>query len=471
MFMKQILCKIKPQKSLIFFCLFLTGCMVGPNYQKPVSHAPEKFIESQTSSTATLASWWKRFNDPYLNELIQKAISNNYDLKIAVEKVTESRDFYKIEKAKLFPEIDATAQALRADISKNLFANPLLTTIFNFFRVGFDAIWEIDIFGKQRRMKEAASYDIGEKEEEVHDAYISVLSDVTRYYIDIRAFKELCDLTEKKIKLEKKYLLLIQNREGSGIESNIPVEQEIASLQNMENELLSLQTSLKQRIYQLAILLAAEPEEFVKTFPLENPLPSFDGTIPEILPSTLLRTRPDIRGAERKLATATALVGSAIADYFPSFSLNYTSVGLDSSILHKLFEKSSTTWVLGSLMNWPLLTFGRISAQVDAKKSQQKQALLYYEKTVLNAFQDVEGAFVAYYNQENNLSNTKMALSSIERKTGLYKGQYDSGLINELSYIKEEENLIDSKKNEISSRRLLYNDAIALYKALGGSDW
>lgn len=105
------------------------------------------------------------------------------------------------------------------------------------------------------------------------------------------------------------------------------------------------------------------------------------------------------------------------------------------------------------------------------RKSEQKQALLYYEKTVLNAFQDVEGAFVAYYNQENNLSNTKMALSSIERKTGLYKGQYDSGLINELSYIKEEENLIDSKKNEISSRRLLYNDAIALYKALGGSDW
>ncbi len=458
-------------KSLILFCLFLTGCMVGPNYKKPDFQTPEKFTESRPSANVSLAEWWKRFNDPCLNELIQKAIANNYDLKISLEKLTESRDFYKIEKAKLFPEIDASAEALRANISKNLFTNPIFKKLINFFHVGFDAIWEIDIFGKQRRLKESAFYETSVKEEEVHDVYISVLSEVARYYIDIRSFNELCNLTREKIALEKKYFSLVQSRETTGLDSAIPVESEIATLQSLENDLLSLETSLKNRIYQLAILLGKEPESFAKDFSLQSPMPVFDETIPTILPSTLLRTRPDIRRAERSLAAATAQVGAAIADFFPSFTLNSTRAALDSSIWHKLFEADSTTWILGSLMKWPIITFGRVRAQVDAKKSEQKQALLYYEKTVLAALGDVEGAFVSYYNQESILMKTKAALSAIDRKTALYKKQYDSGLIGEMTYITEEKNLIDFKIREMSERRLFYSDAIALYKALGGNEW
>jgi len=341
------------KKLILVFIIILSGCMVGPNYQKPDVDMPSEFVEEKPSEELTLSlkDWWKTFNDPTLDSLIDIAIENNLNLKIAIEKIEETRAFYRIKKADLFPEVDATASAIRYGLSKNLIQTSFFPkTSYNIFQAGFDATWEVDLFGRLRREKEAAFYEMQSKQEDMRDVYIILLSEVSRNYVDLCAIKNIMDVLSEKIEYQKTILNLISDRNQVGIDSRIETEQEIAVLNEDVETLIFYNTLLKQTAFKLAVLLGKHPEEVQDVVLKSTKIVDAVNKIKLGLPSEILRRRPDIKSAERRLAQSTAKVGAAIARFFPSFSLT-GNTDLQVNKLNKFFSSNSFSWSLGSLMN------------------------------------------------------------------------------------------------------------------------
>ncbi len=460
-------------KKLLIPLLFLSGCMVGPNYKEPEISVADQFNEQLASDAeiTSLKNWWESFNDPNLNQIIEKAISKNYDLNIALERIEQARAYYRIKRADLFPEIDMSAEAIRTGVSQNAILTSFLpTTTYNIFQVGFDAIWEIDLFGRLRREKQAAYYEMQSYQENMRNVYITIISDAAKYYVDICTLQNIIDLTSKKIDYQKKILELVQSKKLNGLDSKIIENEEIKKLNEEEENLIFYSTLIKQTIYKLAVILGEQPEKLEIDPSQYTTIPNSDNKIVIGLPSTLLRNRPDIRKAERELAQTTAKVGAAIAEYFPRFSLTGNS-DLQSNNMNKLFQSKSFTWSFGSIMNWPIITFGRIRANVDVKKSEEKQALLNYENIVLKALEDVESSLVAFFNEQLKLKDIITEVTVVSENTFLQNDKYQKGITSYIDYLEQEKYLTEKKIKEKESQRALCNNLISLYKALGGGEW
>lgn len=459
-------------KKFTFVLLFLFGCMVGPNYREPKVSMPKQFLENKTknASIVSLRNWWRIFNDKNLNEIIQKAINNNYDLKLAFEKIEQTRAQYRFRKADLFPEINMNAQAIRMRISQtNAETFFLPFPVFNIFQAGFDALWEIDVFGRLRREKEAAIYEFQASYESMRNVYITIISDAARYYIDICALQNIIELTKEKIECQKNILSLFENKKNYGLNSKLIVNDEISRLKEEEENLLLYNTILKQTVYRLAVILGDQPENSFN-YSKFTKIPLAQDKIKAGLPSSLLRNRPDIREAERLLAESTAKIGAAVADYFPRFSL-IGSIAPQTSKIKDFFKSNSLTWSVGSTMNWPIINFGRVKAIVDERKSIQRQALITYQNTILKALEDVESSFVAYYNESYNLKDIQKQVQVITENNLLNKDKYSKGLINYIDFLIQKKLVLDKKIKEKESERALCHNLVALYKALGGGEW
>lgn len=462
---------MKIAKNMQFLWLFfLPGCVLGPKYKTPCVKIPNKYLESKKNNpSAEIGKWWSFFNDSYLNELIEKAIENNYDLKIACEKIIETRALYQIQGSKLFPEIDLNAEINRTKYSNKLFLfNRLPKNPISYYRVGFDSIWELDFWGKLRRAKEAAYDEYLAQIETMHDVYIILLSDVAKTYIDICSLKYKIKLLKEQIKVNTQLLDLSKDRFKSGLVSEIQNLEQLAELDQFKSQLLNLETNLKQAIYQLAVLVGENPEDFNlekdrKSIPISNKQLQIG------LPSQLLRRRPDIRRAENLLAQATENVGVAMAEFFPSFTL-LSSAGSETNKGTQLFSVGSSSWKIGPIMNWPIITFGRIRSNLKAKRSIARQALLNYEKTVIQAFKDVESSLKAYFNEKERNKLLAQKLSAVSKERDYVKSLYNSGLNSQTDYLNAEKNRINIEIEFTDSQNALSSDLISVYKSLGG-DW
>ncbi len=472
--------------------LCLASCMVGPDYQKPDTAMPSKFIETKgdiTASEDNLCQWWKQFNDPFLDRLIEEAYRANFDYRIALEQIAAARSQYRIERSKLWPEIDLNAAAIRSRNSQTVFGNT--TTDFadlsgstgttsglgsigspvqNFFQVGFDAIWELDIFGKFRRGKRAAFDEWEASKDIAQTVLISALSEVARNYVVICALQKRIELLQEKISAEEQELRLTRNLYDAGLDSEIDVMALIATLESDQAALPVLNTALKQTIYALAVLLGRQPEGLIAEFAEMRPIPSGIDRVPVGLPSDLLRRRPDIRSAERKLAAATERIGVAVADLFPHISLTGDSIGYESQKLNQWFKGKSRYWSIGPTIDWNLIDFGRTRGFISLAKSVQRQALLTYEKTVITSLQDVEGALVAYFEEQRRQEAFLSQVEANRRALELIRDRFKSGLVSELQVLQALTTLLDSESSLVDSEQFVTRDLIALYKALGG-DW
>ncbi len=475
---------------LPIFLLFI-GCMVGPKYQEPDIAIPCCFEESKECecSNADLCFWWRQFGDPLLDSLIVEAITSNYDLRIAIEKIEQTRAQYRIERSYLWPEIDLNAVATRTKISQNLFPAPatplpggvtLLPKFLDMFQVGFDAIWELDFWGKFRHGKNAAYYTLESTIEDSRNVLISMISEVAVNYTNIRALQKKIALTKRLIEADEQELGIAKNLYEIGIDNEMQVTTQISTLEADRATLPVLETSFKQSIYALAILLGRQPEGLAASFQELGPIPSGSGRVPVGLPSELLRRRPDVRSAERQLAAATEQVGAAIADYFPHIALtglNFgagnregSSVGWLSNKLGQILESASRNFSVGLGLNWNLIDFGRVRGKVDVQKSLQRQALLNYEKTVLTSLKDVESALVAYFQEENRHESFKNRFEADRRTLEITEGLYCVGIGNELQVLQARKAVINSENSYIESEQALTGDLVGIYKAIGG-DW
>lgn len=467
--------------------------MVGPKYHQPDVAMPTAFEEpaEEIESDEDLSHWWEQFNDSLLNELIGEALDANYDLQIALEKIEQTRAQYRIERSHLWPEIDLNATASRTRISQNLLpvqppetaaasGNGFLPRFLNIFQVGFDAIWELDFWGKFRRAKRAAHYVFEATKEDYQSVKISLLSEVAVNYVGIRALQRKIELTSEKIRADEEELDIAESLFEVGIDNELQINALISSLEADRAALPVLETSYKQTIYSLAYLLGHQPEGLADLFDEIQPIPAGNGKVPIGLPSDLLRRRPDVRSAERQLAAATEQVGSAIADYFPHFFLTGisfsaanqagSSAGFESSKLNKLFKSASQMFSFGMGMNWDLIDFGRVRGKVDVQNSLQRQALLTYEQTVIASLKDVESALAAYFDEQRRRESLLQKVEAEQRNYEIIQDLFDVGLANEIQVLEAQRTVIDTETSFVESEQSLVGDLIAIYKAIGG-DW
>ncbi|NGX38066.1 MAG: Toluene efflux pump outer membrane protein TtgI [Chlamydiae bacterium] len=467
-------------KALFLLLVCLAGCTFGPDHETPDMCLPCHFEEGpEKTSCMDLAIWWKQFEDPTLDAFIDEALTCNYDLQIALHKIEEVRGLYRIDRSKLYPQIEGNMVAIRARRSKNLTSDIIESTaapteifatdfsgplIQNFFQIGFDASWELDFFGKLRKQAQAAYRDFEASQENALNVQISLLSDVARSYIDIRSLQQQIDAKKSQIARQRDLLDLAETRYLAGLTSYLDVTRAKAGLDAQESTLPPLEEDLKVTIHGLAIFLGKPPENFCVG---EGYIPIAAGRIPHDLPSDLLCRRPDIRQAERELAAATSRIGVAIAELFPSFSLT-GSFGTQANMLDQVFIWPSRFWTIGPTMVWNLFTGGRLIAQIKVANERQRQAILAYEKSIIDALKDVEDRLVGYFKEGQRLESLEEQLSTNSLKRDLSFDQYISGLISLDDVLDAEKELFQTQEDMLQSQGTQMIQLVGLYKALGG---
>jgi NodT family efflux transporter outer membrane factor (OMF) lipoprotein len=451
----------------------LPGCTVGPSYHppdlKPAPHWSSPLTGGETNMTATNAAWWKTFQDEELNSLINRAALSNLDLHMAQARVREARAASAIVSANYWPNADASAAFSQERISKNGFPTfpPSIPLEANVYQAGFDAAWELDVFGGTRRAVEAANADIAAAEFGRRDVLVSLLGEVARYYIEGRGFQQRLVIARQNIQTEGEILSLTKDRFKSGLTSELDVQQAAALLATTQAQIPTFETGFAQAAHRLSVLLGQSPGALLTELSGESSIPGAPPAVPVGLPSELLRRRPDVQQAERQLAGATARIGVAVADLYPRFSLT-GDVGLQSVSASDWFSAGSRFWSVGPTVQWKIFDAGRIRANIRVQNARQEQVLAHYEQTVLASFEDVENALTAYAKEQTRHKSLTDAVEANRQAVEIATQLYQSGLADFLRVLDSQRSLYESQDALVQSERAVVLNLIALYKALGG---
>jgi NodT family efflux transporter outer membrane factor (OMF) lipoprotein len=459
----------------VLACLaFASGCAVGPNYHPPQVNAPAQWTSllagGETNSPATLAGWWKNFNDANLDALMTLAVRSNLDLRLAEARVREARAERDVAIGGLWPSVDGSASYSRNRYGANEF--PPLTSFgipldYNLYNAGFDAAWELDVFGGTRRAVEAANAQIGAAEYGRRDVLVSLLAEVARNYIEARGYQQRLAIARQNIRVQQEIVDLTRNRYQNGLSSDLDVQQATALLTTTEAQVPSLEAGFQHSVHHLAVLLGQPPGAFLDEMSVERPIPAAPPTVPAGLPSDLLQRRPDVQRAERQLAAATARIGVSTADLFPKFSLTGVA-GLESESAGNWFDYASRYWTAGPTVQWNLFEAGRIRANIRVQNARQEQALDFYEKTVLTALEDAENALTAYAKEQVRRESLSRAALADQQALEMSNQLYRSGLADFLRVLDSERSLYAAQDALVQSDQTISLDLVQLYKALGG---
>jgi len=462
--------------ALLFF---FSGCAVGPNYRSPQTKTPAQWNESmaggETNSASTTTWWWKNFNDSELDSLVGRAVRSNLDLRIAQARVREARAQYGIASADLWPTVDGSSSYARQRQSAN---QPLLGALpsnlkndipfeNNVYQAGFDASWEIDVFGGKRRAKEAAGAQVLASEFGGRDALITLLGDVARNYVDLRGYQGRLAIARENIEAQENALAITRDRFAKGLASDLDVQQASTVLATTRAEVPTLESSTQTSTHRLEVLLGQQPGSLQEELTLPSPIPAQPPVVPVGLPSELLLRRPDIRQAERQLAAATANIGVAKSDLFPKFFLT-GSAGFQSISASDWFSGDSKFWQVGPTMQWRIFDAGRIRSNIKVQNARQEQALAAYEKTVLTAFEEVENGLVLYAKEQLRRRSLEDAVVSSQKSLDTANQLYANGLTDFLRVLDAERSLYQSQDAFVQSDRTISANLISLYKSLGG---
>ena len=460
--------------------LILGGCVsVGPDYKAPASESSSAWhtelrggLAGEVMEPSTLASWWTTLNDPALSELIDRAIKGNLDLKKAAARVREARAQLGVTRAGFFPSIDATGSATRSLSSANMgVVSPTTGTssgiYTNLFSVGFDATWEIDVFGGVRRSVEAAEGDAGAAREKLHDTLVSLLAETATNYVSVRAYQARIAVVEANIESQKGTFELVMWRNQAGLADELAVEEARYNLENTKSQLPTLRTGMEEAMNRIAVLLGEKPGAIHGVLERPGAVPVIPPKVAVGVPADIIRRRPDIRQAERELAAQTARIGVAVAELYPKLTLN-GSIGLESLTTNKLLSSDSKTFNVGPNISLPIFHGGALRRNIDKQWALHDQALIQYETTVLNALEQVENVITAYAEEQRRRDALKAAEESARNAAFLARGKYEAGLTDFLSVLVAERSLLTFQNDLVQSNATVANNFIRLYKALGG---
>ena len=451
--------------------LLLAGCMVGPDYRTPEVSAPAAWhstmkggLKAISPKVEQLAQWWSGLGDPKLSQLIEEAAANNLDLKLAQARLREARSRRGISAAERFPTLNASAGANRSRSSEEMGSGNGNTS--ETFFAQFDASWELDIFGGKRRALEAAEASLEASWEDLRDLQVSLLAEVALNYIEVRSYQERLTIAQKNLATQMETWQITRWRHEAGLTTQLDEDQARLNLEQTRSQLPALQTGLEQSKNRLAVLLGRKPGELAE---LET-----QGTIPHIpaevavgIPADTLRSRPDLRRAERQLAEATAQVGVATAALYPNFTLSGT-LGLQALSSGNLLQASARMFSVAANAGWMLFDAGRIRQNIEVQNALQEQALISYESAVLVALRDVENALIAYAEEQNRRVALNNAVQAAQSAAGLAASQYAAGLIDFQTVLDTQRSLLNLQDQLSQSEAAVTSNLARLYKTLGG---
>jgi len=468
---KSILNRHLSLAATFVLAMGLSACRVGPNYTRPAVPAPPAFrgADSQpptaeTTGTAALGDqkWWEVFQDPQLQELIRKALQQNYDARIAAERVVQAQAQLGVTRADQYPEIDANASIGSQRYSKAAYGTDRLV---NTGSLGLSATWNLDFWGKYRRATEASRAQLLSYEWAKRAVMDTVVMNIATDYFQLRTLDLELEITKRTLESRKQSLKLTQTLEAGGSTTMLDVRQAEQLVYTSQAQIPDLERQIEQQENALSTLLGENPHSIVRGISLEKQphLPS----VPVGIPSDLLERRPDIREAEENLIAANAEIGVARAAYFPSISLT-GSASTESNALTRLFTGPNSAWSYGPSVSVPIFNANRTRNNVRVAESQERQSLLSYQQTIANAFRDVSNALVAYRKYQEYRTQEEQLVASAKDAARISQVRYEGGqsayldvLTNETNYLSAELTLATARQNELLS-------LVQLYNSLGG---
>jgi NodT family efflux transporter outer membrane factor (OMF) lipoprotein len=463
---------INPITKVFFIVLILSGCMkVGPDYTKVEPKLPPQWhtelaggLTASEFQPENLAHWWTTLNDPELTTLIERTVRGNLDIQIALGRIREARALRGISRADLFPTLDASASAIKSRGSDNG-----LTPIGenDLYSAGFDAGWELDIFGGARRAVEAAQADLEVAQEDLHATMVSLLAEAALNYVEMRTFQTRLSVTEANIKTQQESYDLNFSMYQAGMINELVVQQSLRILESSRSQIPTLETGLAAAKNRLSVLLGMQPGEIHGELGEYRPLPVLPATVAVGIPAETLRQRPDVRKAERYLAAQTARIGLATADLYPRFRLMGT-FGFESLDGDDLLQWDSRTWSLGPGVSWKIFHGDAIRQNIKMWTARQEQALIQYQSAVLKAQEEVENILTAYSKEQFRRDSLSRASSAAKRAVMLAKEQYKAGLVDFNNVLDAERSLLVLEDELARSNGAMISNLVRLYKAFGG---
>ncbi len=465
----------------LLFCaalaMFAGACSVCPNYHPPKVSVPGQWGEplagGVTNREESLGAWWDNFHDPELDSLIERAVNTNLDLRRAEARVRQARAEQGFAKADFGPEVNTSGSYARQKQSKNqpiIGAFPISPSIpfeNNVYQAGFDASWEIDIFGGKRRAAEAANANLSAVELNRRGVLVTLLSEVARNYVLTRGLQAQLDIAWQQIKSQEETVSITQSRVDHGAATDLDFQRALALLATLHAHIPPIENSIETTVHRLGVLLDQPPDALQQELSVTAPIPAAPPEVPVGLPSDLLRRRPDVQSAERQLAAETARIGQTKADLFPKFFLT-GSAGLTSISTSDFFAPESRTFSIGPTVQWRIFDAGRVCANVRAQTAVRDQAYLTYEEAVLNSLEDAENSLVAYAKEQEHRHSLEEAVTANRKAVDIASQLYTNGLGSYLNLLDAQRALYDSQDQLVRSERAVSVDMIALYKALGG---
>ena len=445
--------------------------MVGPDYQAPTPDVPAGWTRldptarpvARAETPGDLSQWWQRLNDPLLSGLIDEALQASPDLRTAQARLREARARRTVAAAGQYPNVTASGGASRSQSSEEVGSGETR----NFFSAGFDACWELDVFGGVRRSVEAAEADLASSLASLEDTRVSLASEVALNYVEVRTRQILLGIARDNLASQSETLQLTEWRAQAGLVSSQDVEQARSNREQTRAQIPLLETSLAEAEHALDILLGKTPGTLHARLAAPGALPVLPDQIAVGIPADTLRQRPDVRAAERRLAAETARVGVAEAARYPSFNLS-GSIGLEALTFGALGSSDAVASSLFAGIAGPLFDAGRLRAQVEIQDAVREQAQVAYEQTVLVALQDVENALVALVRNRERVEALASAVESVRNAAQLARQRYSAGLIDFQSVLDSERSVLLLEESLASARANGVQALIRLYKALGG---
>jgi hydrophobe/amphiphile efflux-1 (HAE1) family protein/NodT family efflux transporter outer membrane factor (OMF) lipoprotein len=462
----------RPAESLsvlLLAALLFGGCRaVGPDYQAPTPADPAVALppqpaDGQALSPQELASWWAVFNDPALTRLIGQSLASNRTLRAAAAQVREARSRLRVSQSGLLPEVDATGTYSRYRNSDHA-AAPGGGGLFN---AGFDASWELDVFGGRRRAVEAAQASFEAQCATLENAWVSLAAETARTYTELQTVRRRLLVAQANLSLQVQTLDILVSRAQAGLADDLAVEQARYNLERTRATLPELQHAEESAGNALSVLAGAMPGELAPDDVAPAPIPSAAPRVLVGIPADLLRRRPDVRAAERRLAAQTARIGQATAERYPVFKLN-GSVGLESLDAGDFFKAGSRFFALGPSVSWPVYRAGSIRANIAIQNALQEQALATYEQTLFEAVRELRDALSAYAREYERRDSLERGAVAARVAVAIAQDQYKNGLADFNSVLDAQRSLLTFEESSVLSEGAIATHLIRVYKALGG---
>ncbi|HEY7378974.1 MAG TPA: TolC family protein [Steroidobacteraceae bacterium] len=447
----------------------LTACAVGPNYKEPDTPVPGEFVGAKNATfhaEPVVSQFWTVFNDAALTSLIQDALNANHDLRIAAARLNQARALRLGAASDFLPVVNVNGLEAKTRVSPtDLPGVPLNQRKFDYWEAGFDASWEIDIFGGVRRGYEASRAAVDSSLASLDDAFVTVTSEVARNYFELRGLQNRYEVAQRNADVQKSSRDLTQQRLDAGRGTDLDVARAQAQLSTTLATLPQLEAAIARAKYRLAVLTAHQPgtpDERLEP----RPIPAIPEFTPVGDPTEWLRRRPDVRVAERDLASSTALIGVAVADLFPHVSLTgrFGWNGVNSSAIG---DKDAEIYHYGPSISWGIFDIGHVKANINAARAGAEGALARYEQTVLNALEDTEGALINHSTSRAREAALAQAADASAVATRLARLRYEEGVSDFLQVLDAERTQLEAEDLLAQSRTDAATSLVAVYKALG----